>query len=82
MEKSEILLVLKKHIVAAIDGVKEADIDPQKSMEVLGASSMDIVSIVSSCMRELKIKIPRTKLKDMKSIDMLADLFFESQATA
>ncbi|WP_340136859.1 phosphopantetheine-binding protein [Yersinia pestis] len=45
-----------------------------------GASSLDIVSVVSGVMRELKIKIPRTELKNIKSINGLIDLFVTSSS--
>ncbi|MCV6639429.1 phosphopantetheine-binding protein [Candidatus Albibeggiatoa sp. nov. NOAA] len=78
MDRDTIFSVVKKHIVNAVDDVEEATIDPQKSMADYGASSLDIVSVVSSSMRELKIKIPRTELKNVSTIDGLVDLFEKS----
>ncbi len=78
MNRETILFVVKKHISNAVDGVDEAGIDHEKSMADYGASSLDIVSVVSSSMRELKIKIPRTELKNVKTIGELADLFEKS----
>ena len=78
MNKEEILNVIKKNIVAAVDDISESDIDPMKSMAEYGASSLDVVEVVSNSMRQLKIKIPRTELADIKNIDELANKFFQN----
>ncbi|MES2264406.1 MAG: phosphopantetheine-binding protein [Pseudomonadota bacterium] len=80
MNRDHIVSVIKKHIVNAVEGVEESNIDVQKSMADYGASSLDIVSVVSGAMRELKIKIPRTELKNIKTIDGLIDMFVTSSA--
>lgn len=78
MDRDYIVSIVKKHIINSIDGAKEHEIDLQKSMADYGASSLDIVSVVSGVMRELKIKIPRTELKNIKSINGLIDMFVTS----
>jgi acyl carrier protein len=75
-----IVEAVKKHIVNAVKNIDADDIDLQKSMADYGASSLDIVSVVSGVMRELKIKIPRTELKNINSINGLIDLFSKSCA--
>ena len=75
MTKDEIIEVIKQNIVDNLDDVKYEDIDPQKAMKDYGANSLDIIEVVSCSMRELKIKIPRTELADIKNIDGLAEKF-------
>jgi len=75
MDRQEIQNIIVKHLVANVDGVEAADVDPSKSMADYDASSLDIVEIVSSTMRELKISIPRTEFAGIKNIDQLTDLF-------
>ncbi|MFA3761709.1 phosphopantetheine-binding protein [Yersinia sp. 2544 StPb PI] len=82
MDREYIANIVKKHIINSVDGIKEDDIDLQKSMADYGASSLDIVSVVSGAMRELKIKIPRTELKNIKSINGLIDMFVTSSSEA
>jgi len=72
--------IVKKHIVNAVAGIDESNMDLQKSMTDYGASSLDIVSVVSGAMRELKIKIPRTERKNIKNINGLIDMFVTSSA--
>ena len=48
-------------------------------MKDLGLSSLDIVEVVSSAMRELRIRIPRTGLANLASIDELVDLFWHTK---
>ena len=75
MTKEQIIDVIKKNIVDNIDGVKFEDIDVSKTMRDYGANSLDMIEVVSSSMRELNIKIPRTELADINNIDALADKF-------
>ena len=75
MKREEILSVVVKHLTNAVDGVEATGVDPSRSMADYGASSLDIVSVVSSTMRELKIKVPRPELKGIATIGELVGLF-------
>ena len=74
MTRDHVLAVVKKHLVEAVDGLTPEAIDPSRSMKELGANSLDIVEVVSSSMRELKIKIPRSELTKLTNVDGLVDL--------
>jgi acyl carrier protein len=74
MEREEILKVIEKHLVKSVPGISEK-VDPEKKFTDYGANSLDIVEIVSGAMRELKVKIPRTELSDIKNISGLIDKF-------
>lgn len=80
MENSEILRVVLKHLNRNVDGLEEVEIDPSKSMADYGASSLDIVEVVSASMRELGIKIPRTRLTQVKNINALVEVFAEAKS--
>jgi polyketide biosynthesis acyl carrier protein len=75
MDREAIYGVVKKYILENIEDVSEADLDPKKSMKDLGANSLDIIEVVSCSMRELNIKIPRSELADISTIDGLVDKF-------
>jgi acyl carrier protein len=77
MTRDQILSVVKKHLFEAVDGLDDAKFDPAKSMKDLGANSLDIVEIVSSSMRELKVKVPRAELSKLKNVDQLVDLLLK-----
>jgi len=72
-----VIEVIKKNIVANIDDIDAGTIDPQKSMKDYGANSLDMIEVVSTSMRELKIKVPRSELTDINNIDELAVKFLE-----
>jgi acyl carrier protein len=74
MTRDEVMQVVVKHMLANVDGVDAHDIDPAKSMLDLGASSLDIVEIVSATMRELRVGVQRTELIKLKNINELVDL--------
>ncbi len=80
MNKEEVYAVVKKNIMENLDDVKEAEIDPKKSMKDYGANSLDIIEVVSCSMRELNIKIPRSELADLKTIDDLVNKFLEKSS--
>ncbi|MCK5241219.1 acyl carrier protein [bacterium] len=80
MDKEQIYAVVKKYILENLEDLQDSDIDPQKSMKDYGANSLDIIEVVSCSMRELKIKIPRSELADIKTIDELADKFLANMS--
>ena len=74
MNREEVLNIVIKNIKLNVDGLEETEIDPKESMAVYGTSSLDIVEIVNSSLRELKIKVPRTQLAGLMKINDLVDL--------
>ncbi len=78
MTRDHVLSVVTKHLVDAVDGLTPEAIDPQKSMKELGANSLDIVEVVSTSMRELRIKIPRSELAKLTNLDGLVDLLLRT----
>jgi acyl carrier protein len=74
MTKDHVFAVVKKHLLRTLDGVSDSDVDLEKSMKDLGASSLDLVEIVSLSMRELKVKVPRSELAKLNNISGLVDL--------
>jgi len=77
MTREQILSVVTKHLVDALDDLDPAGIDTSQSMKDLGANSLDIVEVVSRTMRELKIKVPRSELAKLTNIDALVDLLWQ-----
>ena len=78
MERNHVLNVVIKHIKLNIDNLDKVEIDPTRSMASYGSSSLDTVEIVSGVMRELKIRVPRTKLANLGNINELVDLFLQT----
>jgi acyl carrier protein len=74
MNRDDVQKVVVKHLVDAVDGLQAEGIDPKRSMKDLGANSLDIVEVVSSSMRELKVKIPRSELAKLTNLEQLVDL--------
>jgi polyketide biosynthesis acyl carrier protein len=75
--KTDVIQVIKSNIADNLDDIQEGSIDVSKSMKDYGANSLDIIEVVSSSMRELNIKIPRSELADITTIDQLADRFMQ-----
>ncbi len=78
MTQDEVFEILKNNILDQLeDEVEEADIDIEKSMFDLGANSLDVVEIVTNTMRELKVKIPRDELSEIKTMKGLVEAMAE-----
>jgi len=75
MTREAIFDVVLKHLRSNVDGLEDTAINGSHSMVDYGASSLDIVEVVSGAMRELKIRVPRTALAELRNIDELVDLF-------
>lgn len=77
VERDKVLTVIIKNLKQNVDGLESTEIDAKRSMIDYGASSLDIVEIVSASMRELRVKVPRTELANLKNMDELADLLLK-----
>lgn len=75
MTREQVMDIVIDNIKMNIDGLEETEIDPSKPLVDYGASSLDIVEIVSASRRQLRIKVARTQLTNLKNIDELVDLF-------
>ncbi|WP_338523784.1 phosphopantetheine-binding protein [Pseudomonas batumici] len=65
--------VVLKHTEAALAFLDLGPIDTQLRFDHLGASSLDIITIVSDAMRELQVKVPVERLNQSANIDALID---------
>lgn len=82
MTREHVMGVVIKHLVDAVDGLTPDKVDPKLSMKDLGANSLDIVEVVSTSMRELKVKIPRSELVKLTNVDGLVDLLWATMNQA
>lgn len=78
MTRDDVFEVVKKNILDTVEDVPEGEIDPARSMVDLGASSLDIVEVVSCSMRDLKVKVPREELMKLETMDGLVDLLYNA----
>lgn len=78
MEREEIASVVRKHLAGVVGDLKESDIDMSRSMKDFGATSLDVVEVVSLTMRELKVKVPRLELNKLKNMDGFVELLHAS----
>jgi polyketide biosynthesis acyl carrier protein len=82
MQREQVLDVVIKHLRHNVDNLAEVKIDPSRSMMELGASSLDAVEVISASMRELQVRVPRTKFANLKNINELVDLFIAAKDAA
>ncbi|MBW2735215.1 MAG: acyl carrier protein [Deltaproteobacteria bacterium] len=79
MTKEAVLEVVTENLIDTLDDEIEAkDVDASKSMKDLGANSLDIVEVVSSSMRQLKVKVPRSELSKLTNIQELVDVLYQA----
>lgn len=78
VSKDEVFAVVRKHLLDICPDIDAAAIAPEVSMKDLGASSLDMVEVVSCSMRELAVRISRQDLADIKDIDGLVERLHEA----
>jgi polyketide biosynthesis acyl carrier protein len=78
MTRDDVLNIVKKYIVDAVDDIDPATLDANRSMKDYGVNSLDMVEVVSRSMRELKVKVPRAELNKLQNIDGLVDLLYKA----
>jgi acyl carrier protein len=80
MTRDEIVGLIRKQAVATVPSLDAAKVDFSRSLRDQGASSLDVVELVSALMRQLRVKVPRAQLAKISTLDGLADLFVSALA--
>jgi len=80
MTREEIFAVIQANIREIIAGTKDKEILESHSMRDLGADSLEIVEVVSRSMKQLRIKVPRTELFEVRDLKGLLDVFEKAAA--
>lgn len=70
----EIREIIVGFVKRTLPELKYQDIDTSQSMKELGATSIDILEVVSASMRKLNVQVPRDKLGQLKCLDDLINL--------
>lgn len=74
MNEQEVFDVVRKHLTTIVPNIPREAVVREASMRELGASSLDIVEVVSCSMRELRVRVPRSELQGLKNIGDLVGL--------
>ena len=75
----EVFEIVKRHLTEIVTEIDPAVVTPEGNMKELGASSLDIVEVVSCSMRELRVRVPRSELSTLKDIGGLVDLLHRTK---
>jgi acyl carrier protein len=78
MTRNEIFAVIKSNMHIVIEGVDGKEVLETNSMRDFGADSLEIVEVVSRSIKQLKIKVPRTRLLEAQNLKDLLDIFEEA----
>jgi acyl carrier protein len=62
------------YVKRTLPELKYEDINTKSSMKDLGATSIDILEVVSASMKKLGIQVPREKLNQLACLDDLIEL--------
>lgn len=73
MSDDAILETVKKSVADILPDVDPSKVTATAVLKDLGADSLQIVEIVSKCMRELKVKVPRSETAKIKDVQSLID---------
>lgn len=77
LTKREVIDIIKRNLKENLHDVDVEEVTAESSMRDYGANSLDIIEVVSATMRELQIRVPRSELSEIETIDQLADKFME-----
>lgn len=79
LSREQILDVLKRQLLEAVDGLTEERIATAKSFDDLGADSLAVVDVITGTTRELKIRVSRSDLAGVRDIEGLVTLFQQAR---
>lgn len=74
MTQDDVFEVVSRHVREVVEQGDSIRLDPSKSLKDYGATSLDMVEIVSASMRELRVKVPRSELNGIKDIGGLVEV--------
>ncbi len=77
MTKNEISDVISNNIVKLLGDVVKNEISEDKSLEDVGADSIDRVDIMRMTLEDLNLKIPLVELGRAKNIGDLINILFQ-----
>jgi acyl carrier protein len=78
MTRENISDLAKRRAAEIIGTIDPAELDTTKPLRAYGVSSLGLVELVSLLMRELKIKVPRSELKKIGTVDELISVFHDA----
>jgi acyl carrier protein len=73
--RDEMFEVIKSNLHKIVEGSRDQEILPDRSMKDYGADSLEMIEVVSRSMKELRIRVPRTELSGATNLGELLDLF-------
>lgn len=79
MNYEAVLAVVKEEMFDILDLPANTPFNPASRFDEYGAISIDIVTIVSCCMRRLRVRVTRDALMEAGSIGELAETFCAAQ---
>lgn len=74
----QVFEIVKKHLTEIVPDIEPDAVTREASMKDLGATSLDIVEVVSCSMRELRVRVPRSELSKLTDIGGFVDLLHQS----
>jgi acyl carrier protein len=81
MERIEVENIVKHHMADVLE-MDTTEIESNSTMGDIGATSLDVVEVISLSMRELKVKVPRSELEELENVHQLVDLLHRLKLAA
>ncbi|WP_028886229.1 phosphopantetheine-binding protein [Teredinibacter turnerae] len=75
--REEISDIVVGFVKRTLPELKYEEVATSASMKDLGATSIDILEVVSATMKKLDVQVPRNKLNELTCLDDLIDLLTE-----
>jgi acyl carrier protein len=79
MDKKQIFEMLLNNLQETIPDLADTKVELHQTMAEIGANSLDVVEVVSTTMREVKVRLPRETLQDLANVGALVDALHDAQ---
>lgn len=80
MSREEILAIVVRHLHELVPGTAERALDPDAPLNEIGADSLDLVDVASRSMQELQVKIPRSEIGRIRTLNDLVEVLHQLRA--
>ena len=77
--KAEITAIITEQLVEIIPELEGVTVDPNETLESIGANSLDRGELIAMSLEALELEIPRIKFVDAESIAELTELMHSNQ---
>lgn len=82
MTHADVHALVLKHLHELVPGSAGRDFDPRSPLNEIGVDSLDLVDVASRTMQEMGVKLPRTEIVHIHTLDDLINALLRAEQAA